>query len=469
MTLFPVFVKLAGRRCLVVGAGTVGQAKIRSLLDAGAIVDVVAPHATAEVEEWAGRGNVRWEKRDFQSSDLDDAFFVIAATNSSETNAVIFRESQQRKVLCNSVDDPQNCDFYYPAVVRRGDLQIAISTAGKSPALAQRLRKDFEAQFGPEYGDWLDELGHARNDLFAQPIDPEQRKQLLHSLASHDSFDSAQTRTRATGRTGKVFLVGAGPGDAELLTLKAARLLKSAEVVLHDELVGPDVMALIPATAEVENVGKRCGQKSARQEYINARLIHHASLGRQVVRLKGGDPLLFGRAGEEIEALRKAQIDFEIVPGVTAALAAAAVTQIPLTHRHVSSALMVLTSHHSKPEESDPWPAQIPLNVTLVVYMPGYAYEATKQKLLRSGLSGRTPCAVISKATSPQEQVYRTTIADLHFAPKLPAPTLLVVGDVVRFADHATLRQQVSQAASQNEFIPTLIPSVSEEEQEQAE
>src|SRR5262249_33430636 len=163
-----------------------------------------------------------------------------------------------------------------------------------------------------------------------------------------------------------------------------------------------------------ENVGKRCGKKSARQEYINSRLVYHASAGRTVVRLKGGDPLLFGRAGEEIEALRKAQIEFEIVPGVTAALAAAAGAQIPLTHRHVSSALMVLTSHHAPSADPDPWPAHIPTNVTLVVYMPGYAYEATKGKLLQAGLSSRTPCAVISQATSPQEQVYRTTIADLH-------------------------------------------------------
>ncbi len=247
---------------------------------------------------------------------------------------------------------------------------------------------------------------------------------------------------------GKVYLIGSGPGDAELLTLKALRLLKSADAVLHDELIGPEVMALIPSTAEVENVGKRCGKKSARQEYINSRLIHHASLGRQVVRLKGGDPLLFGRGGEEIEALRKAEIDFEIVPGVTAALGAAASAQIPLTHRNVSSALMILTSHHASPSDHDPWPSYIPPNVTLVVYMPGYAYEATQGKLLRAGVGRNTPCAVISQATSPEEHVFRTTVKELHLTPQFPAPTLLVVGDVVRFADHATLRKQFGQFES---------------------
>jgi len=269
---------------------------------------------------------------------------------------------------------------------------------------------------------------------------------------------------------GKVYLVGAGPGDAELLTLKAWRLLQWADVVLHDDLVGREILGLIPASAEVENVGKRCGRQSARQEHIHERLVHHASLGRQVVRLKGGDPLLFGRGGEEIEALRKAGIDFEIVPGVTAALGAAAAAQIPLTHRQVSSALMVLTSHHASPD-ADPWPAQIPTNVTLVVYMPGYAYELTRSKLVKAGLSSRTPCAVISQASSPQEQIYRTTIGNLHLAPRLPAPTLLVVGDVVRFADHATLRSQLAAVSGHEpEFAPPAVPETFvSKEQEQVE
>jgi uroporphyrin-III C-methyltransferase/precorrin-2 dehydrogenase/sirohydrochlorin ferrochelatase len=467
MHLFPIFVKLAGRRCLVVGAGTVGQAKIQSLLDAGARVCVVAPQGTATVAEWALSGAILWEVREFQPANLDGAFLVIAATNSAATNAVIHRECQQRNILCNSVDDPANCDFYYGSVVRRGDLQIAISTAGKSPCLAQRLRQDLEKQIGPEYTAWVDELGQEREKLFAQSIDPEQRKRLLHELVSR-KFPHKDSSDRILGSRGKVFLVGAGPGDVELLTVKALNILQSAEVVLHDELVGRDVIALIPETAEVHNVGKRSGQKSARQEHINALLIEYASQGYRVVRLKGGDPLLFGRAGEEIEALRKADVEFEIVPGVTAALAAAASAQIPLTHREVSSALMVLTSHHSKFTASDPWPAHIPTNVTLVVYMPGYAYEVTKAKLLKAGLSHRTPCAVISQATSAREQVFRTTIADLHDAPRLPAPTLLVVGDVVRFADHATLRRQFAEQISEFQPHATVQDFVSEE-QEQAE
>jgi len=192
MTLFPMFMKLEGRSCLVVGAGTVGEPKINSLVTAGASVRVVALHATAAVAEWAQAGAITWQARAFNSADLDGTFLVIAATNSSDVNAAIFHQARQRNILCNVVDDPEHCDFYYPAVVRRGDLQLAISTKGQSPALAQRIRRELEMQFGPEYGAWLEELGRARQQLFASKIDPEQRRRLLHELASHEAFKKAE-------------------------------------------------------------------------------------------------------------------------------------------------------------------------------------------------------------------------------------------------------------------------------------
>lgn len=242
--------------------------------------------------------------------------------------------------------------------------------------------------------------------------------------------------------SGKVYLVGAGPGDPELLTVKALKALKMADVVLHDDLIGPDILAFIPSTAKVRNVGKRCGWKSISQEEINALLVQFASLGLQVVRLKSGDPLIFGRAGEEIEALREAKIDFEVVPGVTAALGAAAVSNIPLTHRQISSALIFLTGHHSNGTDLGKWPVQLPSDATLVIYMPGYQYESTAHRLIEAGLGPTTPCAIISEATSREQQIYRTTLQDLPIAPRLPAPTLLVVGEVVRFADRASLRAE---------------------------
>src|SRR5271165_3496483 len=242
--------------------------------------------------------------------------------------------------------------------------------------------------------------------------------------------------------TGKVYLVGAGPGDPELLTLKALKLLKSADVVLHDDLIGPEILAFIPSSTEVQNVGKRFGRKKISQAEINALLVQNALLGLQVVRLKSGDPLIFGRAGEEIEALRQAGVALEIVPGVTAAFGAAASAQIPLTHRQVSSALVLVTGHHAATDEFADWPAKIPTDATVVVYMPGCDYHSTAQQLLRAGVPGTTPCAIVSQATSPTEQVHVTTVEDLHTSPRLPSPTLLVVGEVVRMARPAGPHQE---------------------------
>jgi uroporphyrin-III C-methyltransferase len=240
---------------------------------------------------------------------------------------------------------------------------------------------------------------------------------------------------------GKVFLVGAGPGDPELLTLKALRILKRADVVLHDALIGPEILALIPRKAISENVGKRCGLKSARQQDINQSLINYARLDLQVVRLKGGDPLVFGRCGEEMEALRQAGIDFEIVPGITAALGAAASAHIPLTHRDLSSSLVVLNSHSAKSGALENWPSPLPTNSTLVVYMPGQDYQSTAQRLVDNGLASETPCAIISQATSPNESVHVTTIDKLAASPLLPTPNLLVVGKVAAFADQRSTRE----------------------------
>jgi uroporphyrin-III C-methyltransferase len=244
--------------------------------------------------------------------------------------------------------------------------------------------------------------------------------------------------------TGKVYLVGAGPGDPDLLTLKALKLLKSADVVLHDDLVGPEILAFIPSSTQVHSVGKRFGHKRITQADIHALLVQNALLGLQVVRLKSGDPLIFGRAGEEIEALRQAGIDFEIVPGVTSAFGAAANAQIPLTHRQVSSALVLVTGHHAGSDEFADWPARIPTDATVVVYMPGTDYRSTAQQLLRAGVPGTTACAIVSQATGPDEQVHVTTVEGLQASPRLPSPTLLVVGEVVRLAKPAALRQEVA-------------------------
>ena len=264
---------------------------------------------------------------------------------------------------------------------------------------------------------------------------------------------------------GNVYLVGAGPGDPELLTVKALKVLKSAEIVLHDELIGTEILALAPPTAFIYNVGKRCGQKSTSQEQINSLLVTFASSGLQVVRLKGGDPFVFGRGGEEIEALRSAKIQFEIVPGITAALGAAAATQIPLTHRRISSALVLLTNQTSKDKADDNWRQFVSSGATMVIYMPGYNYEATARRLLDAGLRGDTPCAIVSRASLAEQQVYQTMVENLPRAPHLPSPTLLIVGEVVRLADAPNLTQVAAGLVGQQ----SLLSAVTGDSQENGE
>src|SRR5271168_3653635 len=260
---------------------------------------------------------------------------------------------------------------------------------------------------------------------------------------------------------GKVYLVGGGPGDPELLTLKAARVLRDADVVLHDDLVGAQILQLIPPHAQLHNVGKRCGKKKISQSEINFLMVSLASSGLNVVRLKGGDPVIFGRIAEEIAALREAGIEFEIIPGITAALGAASSAQIPLTNRQSSHALVLVAGHHATNHDATNWHALVSLGATVVIYMPGRGYEGIAKKLQTAGLPSETPCAVISRATTPEEQVYSTQVGRLGDAPRLPAPTLLMIGAVV-LKGEAHVRNHIVERG----FLPQpeLMQAVGDEE-----
>ena len=244
---------------------------------------------------------------------------------------------------------------------------------------------------------------------------------------------------------GKVYLVGAGPGDPDLLTVKAVRTMRMADVVLHDALVSGEVLALVPPRAQVVNVGKRCGQNNISQDEINDLLLGFASTGEVVVRLKSGDPSIFGRAGEEIDVLREAGIEVEIVPGVTASLAAAAKIGVSLTDRRRADQVLIISAHHARGKDFSNWHAFVNSRTTLVVYMPG-DYEAVAKNLLRAGLSESTPCAIASKVSSPQEQWYLTTLASLHSTPAMPSPCVLIVGQTVRTAASETFASRIFQS-----------------------
>lgn len=426
MSLFPMFVKLGGRHVLVVGAGRVGEAKIGGLLAAGASVTVVAPDATEAVARLAGEGRLRWHRREFRASDLSGMTLVVAAVPRSVADAV-YREARLGGVLCNSVDDIDNCDFYYPAVVSRGDLQIAISTGGHSPALAQRLRIQLDEQFGPEYADWIQQLGAARRQLFQQDMDRDERTQKLHEMAGAGPAEMPRSEAPRR-RLGHVYLVGAGPGDPELLTLKALRVISQADVVLHDDLLTAGILELIPVTARVESVGKRHGDRQIRQEEINRRLCEYALAGETVVRLKGGDGAIFGRASEELEALRAARVAFSIVPGVTAASAAAAAAGVSLTDRSVGSAVVFLTGQRCRGNPPPNWEAVAQIRGTVAVYMPGGHEAELARSLLDAGMDADRPCVIVSGATRADEQVVHTTLGAIPSLSKLPAPAILLVG-----------------------------------------
>jgi uroporphyrin-III C-methyltransferase/precorrin-2 dehydrogenase/sirohydrochlorin ferrochelatase len=436
MSMLPIFVKLAGRNCLLVGAGNVALDKAGSLLGAGAKLRVIAPRAREEIRQLVREGRLEWIERAFDETDLDGNFLVIAATDVPEVNAAVYRGSVVRNIPCNSVDDIPNCDFFFGSVVSRGELQIAISTSGESPAVAQRLRHEIDAQLPQDLGAWLTNLGELRREVLETHPRSEARKQLLHQLAERQVCESAAcpSRLHALGaievKRGAVALVGAGPGDPDLLTVKALRRIQSADVVLHDDLVTPAILALAPRSAEIVNVGKRCGAKSITQEEINALMIDHARANRSVVRLKGGDPLIFGRAADEMTALNEAGVPFEIVPGITAAFAAAAAIGCSLTDRASASSVTFSTGHHAQSHNHAPLP-EIE-DATRVVYMPGRDLTLLAAEWLEQGLPLEFPCAVVSHAAQPGQQVRYTTLGLLGTLEAAAAPSLLIAGWTVR-------------------------------------
>jgi uroporphyrin-III C-methyltransferase len=437
--------KVEGRRCLVVGAGEVASSKIQSFVEGGGEVTVVAPWARPEIMALAEAGQIAWRRREFEDADIQQQFVVIAGTDKTEVNQRVYRLCVDANILCNAVDDPPHCDFYYGSVVTRGDLQIAISTTGQSPAVAQRLRREIDALLAPGIGPWLADLGVLRREVLAAYPSGDERKHLLHQLGERPVCEAAEcpSRTLALAKapahklpaTGTVYLVGAGPGDPDLLTVKAARLLRQAELILYDDLVPHAIVSMASAAARVVGVGKRCGRASITQQAIHQLMIEGARAGRSVVRLKSGDPLLFGRAGEELDALHAAGVPVEIVSGVTAASAAAAAIPCSLTDRRAASSVLLSTAHTApgEPENTEP---------TRIVYMPGRDLSKVAEAWRRDGLPENYPCVLVSHAGRPEQQTLVTTLRHLATTEPGPAPTLLMGGAV--FAGALAAKQHAS-------------------------
>lgn len=456
MNYFPVFFDLTGQKVLVVGAGEVALRKVSLLERTGALITVVAPEIAPELMERAASGGLTLAIREFMPGDLDDARLVIVATSRRAVNRWIAKLSDARCIPVNVVDDRAASRFIVPAIIDRDPVLVAISTGGTSPVLARRLRERLEAFIPNRFGDfalWLQEL---RKTTLERLRDTQERRRFFEAIvdgpagrrfAAGDQRGARRIARQLLATTsvspraaGEVTLVGAGPGDPELLTLKALRALQDADIILHDHLVSRDVLDLARRDATRICVGKSAGGVGATQLEINDLLISHASQGKRVVRLKGGDPFIFGRGGEELEALARAEINFSVIPGITAAAGCAAYAGIPLTHRDFAHSVSFVTGHADSRGKEPDWRALAMPGATAVFYMGLARLAYIVEKLLEHGASAARPAGIIVHGTTAKQRVITATlgtIRDIASSAQVESPALLIVGDVV--ALHSTL------------------------------
>jgi uroporphyrin-III C-methyltransferase/precorrin-2 dehydrogenase/sirohydrochlorin ferrochelatase len=456
VSYFPVFFDLTAQRVLVVGGGEVALRKVALLERSGAHIALVAPDVHPELQARAAAGKINLAVREFVPDDLDGARLVIVATSRRAVNRWIASLSEARRIPVNVVDDREASRFIVPAIIDRDPVLVAVSTAGTSPVLARRLRERLEAVIPKKIGDlalWLRALRHGarrrlrntdeRRRFFENIVDGAAARRFIEGDARGAQAVAQQllARTSTAPRSaGEVTLVGAGPGDPELLTLKALRALQDADVILHDRLVPEGLLDMARRDAVRISVGKAAGGIGSTQEQINALLIEHALQGKRVVRLKGGDPFIFGRGGEELEALAGAQISFSVIPGVTSAAGCAAYAGIPLTHRDYAHSVTFVTGHVDKEGREPDWRALAKPGLTAVFYMGLARVEQIAAQLMAHGAAAALPAAVIAQGTLRDQRVITgtlATIAALTAASNIQSPALLVVGEVVSL--HASL------------------------------
>ena len=450
MNYFPVFFDLTAQKVLVVGGGEVALRKVALLEQSGASITLVAPEVLPELRERAAAGKIQVQIREFLPDDLVGARLVIVATARRAVNRWIASLSEARGIPVNVVDDREASRFIVPAIIDRDPVLVAISTAGASPVLARRLRERLEAAIPKKMGalaSWLRALRHTarrrlrdtdeRRRFFETIVDGPAARRFIDGDARGAQRIAQQllARTSAAPRVaGEVTLVGAGPGDPELLTLKALRALQDADVILHDRLVPEGLLDMARRDAARICVGKAAGSIGSTQEEINALLIEHALRGKRVVRLKGGDPFIFGRGGEELEALLESQISFSVIPGVTAAAGCAAYAGIPLTHRDHAHSVTFVTAHADKDGREPDWRALAQPGITAVFYMGLARIEHIAAKLVAHGAAAALPAAIVAQGTLEDQRVITgtlATIADVTVASDVQSPALLVVGEVV--------------------------------------
>jgi uroporphyrin-III C-methyltransferase / precorrin-2 dehydrogenase / sirohydrochlorin ferrochelatase len=456
MIYFPVFFDLKAQKVLIVGGGEVALRKLALLERAGAALTVVAPELAPEILALANAGRIRTAAREFSPEDLEGARLVVVATHRRAVNRWIATLSEARGIPVNVVDDRLASRFIVPAIIDRDPVLVAISTGGTSPVLARRLRERLEGAIPKRTGElatWLRALRHAarrrlrgsdaRRRFFEEIVDGAAARRFVAGDlkgAQRIAQRLLGSASNASASPGEVTLVSAGPGDPELLTLKALRALQDADVILHDRLVPAAVLDMARRDAARICVGKAAGNIGSSQEEINQLLVEHARQGKRVVRLKGGDAFIFGRGGEELEALRKAQISYSVIPGVTAAIGAAAYAGIPLTHRDFAHSVTFVTGHANQGGPEPDWAALAKPGNTAVFYMGLARIEHIAAQLEGHGAAGTTAAAVIAQGTLDNQRVIVATLATIAAdaaRAQVESPALLIVGDVVSL--HASL------------------------------
>jgi len=444
---FPAFLRLAGCRVLVVGGGEVALRKVRLLRRAAAHVEVVARELHAELAAQVAAGGLRHVAAAFEPSQLDGCRYVVAATDDVAVNAAVAAAAGTRGLFVNVVDDPEHSTAITPSIVDRAPLTVAISSGGAAPVLVRRLRESIEAQLPGNLGSLARFISAARADLKTQ-LPQAARRALWERFLDGPGAEAVLQGDAARGEAalqalrdaaavqGEVYLVGAGPGDPDLLTLRALRLMQQADVVLYDRLLGPQILELVRRDAERVFVGKRRSQHTVPQEEINAELVRRAQAGQRVLRLKGGDPFVFGRGGEEIEQLAAHGIPFQVVPGISAANGCAAYAGIPLTHRDCAQACVFVTGHPKADGTlSLPWASLAQRGQTVVIYMGLGSLATLCETLVAHGLPADWPAALVEEGTRATQRVVAATLGTLPAAVAtagVSGASLVIVGEVVR-------------------------------------
>ena len=450
MDHLPIFINVRQNPCLVIGGGDIALRKINLLIKAQAKVDCLSPLFCEGITNLSQNGDVNLIQKRFESDDIKDYAIIIASTDDSSVNALISKSAKEARIPVNVVDSPELSSFIMPSIVDRSPVIIAVSSSGRAPVLARIIRAKLETVIPSAYGVLAEIAGEYRQKVKDRFSKIKDRRAFWESIFSgviaekvfsgriNEAKDDIEKQLKQASQMelGEVYLVGAGPGDPDLLTFKALRLIQQADVVLYDRLVSKGVMELVRRDSELIYVGKKGGsQESTRQIDINDQLVELAKSGKRVCRLKGGDPFIFGRGGEEIESLSEHGIPFQVVPGITAASGCSSYAGIPLTHRDYSQSCRFVTAHLKNGTTNLPWDEFVIDQQTIVFYMALSGANYICQKLMEYGMDKDMPIAIIEKGTMPEQKVYissLTKLPDLLATEDIHAPTLMIVGEVVK-------------------------------------